>query len=84
MQADGTCEPPFDAIQEMAAVEQEISQIGDRAVAPVFGIGVMHGMMLRRLHEVNALQEGNDVPVFRARTMRPFVDFIRVGTDGSE
>ena len=68
----------------MYAIEYRVHQIGDRAVTNVLGIRVVDGVMMRRLKHMRILKERDDATVFFARLMRPFVDFIGVGADGSK
>ena len=73
MQSDGVCEQPLHGVPEVDRVEDGIHHVRDGAVADVFRIRMMHGVMMRRLQHTDVLQECDQWPVFAPRPVRPLV-----------
>ncbi len=75
---------PFEAGPESEFFEDGINDVGDGAVVGVFRVGVVKGVLVRRLEDAPVLELGDDDAVFLAGAVRPFVDFVGVHADGDE
>ena len=84
VEADGAGEEPFGGVPKTDGVEDGVEEVGDGAVVDVFRVGVVDGVVVRRLEQADVLEEGDDGAVFPAGAVGPFVDFVGVGGDGGE
>ena len=83
-EADGAGEEPFGGVPKADGVEERVHEVGDGAVVDVFWVGVVDGVVVRRLEQADVLKEGDDGAVFPAGAVGPFVDFVCVGADDGE
>ena len=85
LQAGRPRERPFQSVPETDAIQNRIQHVGHRAIVAVFGIGMMPGMMTRRLQNADILKERDNRSVFPGRAVRPFVELIGIGgQDGKQ
>ena len=68
----------FQALPTPHAVQQRIQEIRQHAIMAFLRIGVVMGVMARRLEKPNSLQEIDDDSVFCGCAVGPFVNLVRI------